>query len=409
MLNFASFGADFQDTANGLEYNFKIDDTTTNTGTLTISKIENVSDDKVPIDDDGMPKREVTEGGVNSVIERSGFFNTTVKTVIISEGVTSIGNNAFNDCRALTTVTFEETTSKLKTIGNNAFNRCTSLESAIIPKGVKKIGNDAFFACTALTSATIPSSVETIGDAVFSCCKSLPEIIVEEGNAQYKDIDGVLSTKDGKQLMCYPAGKVDTSYIIPNSVETIGVMAFYECKSLTSVTMPNSVTKIGECAFDINGGGFLNVYYIGSRVEWNKITIDMFNDAIIHYTGETLTVKKVWQDNKNSSLRSKPTLVLYTVTKDENGDSKYKIMGANEYKQYNFTYTNDVPVKFDEDTKKVTDGNGEDVWLCKITIFYYYFDENHNKKTQPNTYAVSEDPMEGYTSTAPTPKLTTKS
>ncbi len=405
MLNFASFGADFQDTANGLEYNFKIDDTTTNTGTLTISKDDDVSDDKVPIDDDGMPKREVTEGGVNSVIDRNRYGeNTTVKTVIISEGVTSIGQYAFYSCESLKNLTIP---SSVKTIGNNAFNRCTSLESAIIPKGVKKIGNDAFFACTALTSATIPSSVETIGDAVFSYCKSLPEIIVEEGNAQYKDIDGVLFTKDGKQLICYPAGKVDTSYIIPNSVETIGVMAFYECKLLTSVTMPNSVTKIGEGAFWC--GAVPDVYYIGSEVEWNKITIYEFNEARIHYTGETLTVKKVWQDNKNSSLRSKPTLVLYTVTKDENGDSKYKIMGANEYKQYNFTYTNDVPVKFDEDTKKVTDGNGEDVWLCKITIFYYYFDENHNKKTQPNTYAVSEDPMEGYTSTAPTPKLTTKS
>ena len=130
----------------------------------------------------------------------------------------------------------------------------TDIDVVIIPETYKGypvtlIGNGAFQDCTSLTSITIPSSVTSIGSYAFSGCTSLESIIVDENNTAYKLIDGVLYSKDGTTLVCYPAGKKDTSFTIPSSVTSIGRDAFYGCTSLTSVTIPESVTSIGSFAF----------------------------------------------------------------------------------------------------------------------------------------------------------------
>ena len=106
-----------------------------------------------------------------------------VKSVIITDGVTSIGNWAFA--------------------------RCTSLSSVTIPNSVTSIGESAFYGCESLTSVTIPDSVTSIGESAFRDCASL------------------------------------TSVTIPDSVTNIGWYAFDNCTSLTSVTIPDSVTNIG--------------------------------------------------------------------------------------------------------------------------------------------------------------------
>jgi hypothetical protein len=83
----------------------------------------------------------------------------------------------------------------------------------------------------------------------FGECRKLTAISVSAGNRQYKDIDGVLFTKDGKTIHTYPAGKTQAPYTIPDSVTSIGNYAFSDCTGLTSVTIPNSVTSIGDAAF----------------------------------------------------------------------------------------------------------------------------------------------------------------
>ncbi len=98
-------------------------------------------------------------------------------------------------------------------IGNGAFNNCTSLTSINIPNGVTSIGNYAFYNCTSLTSINIPESVTSIGYCAFSNCNSL------------------------------------TSIKIPNGVTSIGNYAFNNCTSLNSIKIPESVTSIGYYAF----------------------------------------------------------------------------------------------------------------------------------------------------------------
>ena len=115
------------------------------------------------------------------------FWNTDVTSIVIEEGVTSIGNNAFYDCTSLTSVT--------------------------IPGNVESIGESAFYYCDNLTDVTLQDGVKSIGDAAFIWCNNL------------------------------------TNIVLPNSVTSIGYYAFKDCTSLTSITIPDSVTSIGNDAF----------------------------------------------------------------------------------------------------------------------------------------------------------------
>ena len=125
------------------------------------------------------------------------------------------------------------------------------IPATIDGKTVTSIGDEAFFLCTSLTKITIPRSVMNIGELVFFECTSLININVEENNKNYISENGVLFNKEKKQIICYPAGKQDSRYIIPEGVTSIGNFAFAYCSSLTEITIPSSVMNIGEGAFGV--------------------------------------------------------------------------------------------------------------------------------------------------------------
>ncbi len=134
-------------------------------------------------------------------------------------------------------------------IGNKAFYQCKSLTNITIPNSVKCIERSAFYGCTNLTSINISDSVKGIQKYAFSGCSSLTKISVDNNNTNYKSIDGVLYSKDGTIIECYPAGKGDENYTIPNGVTSIESSAFEGCTGLTGINIPDSVTSIEDCTF----------------------------------------------------------------------------------------------------------------------------------------------------------------
>lgn len=296
------------------------------------------------------------------VIERPWeSYKDKIKTVVICDGVTTIGDWTFNSCETLTNVTIGDS---VRMIGDYAFSQCNSLAnftvdinnqyfssdecgilfnkdktiliqypgcnvrtSYLIPNSVTTIDESAFFGCVNLSNITIPDSVTKIGDSAFEDCDRLTNITVDSDNEYYSsDEDGVLFNKDKTVLIKYPQGNTRTCYIIPDSVITIDVcaffdskaltnltigkgvktigerafvhcygltsiiipdnvttildFAFYSCYHLTSITLGNGITSIGDYAFCWYAN-LTNVYYNGSEVEWNTISFGDGNDELL--------------------------------------------------------------------------------------------------------------------------------
>ena len=303
----------------------------------------------------------------NSVtsIGYGAFYGCTgLTSITIPDSVTSIGSNAFEYCTGLTSITIPNS---VTSIGERAFWGCTGLTNITIPNSVTSIGDFAFYRCSSLTSITIPNSVTSIGYEAFNGCTGLTSINVASGNNYYSGNNGILFNKKKTELIRYPEGKSQTSYTIPNSVTSIGSAAFYDCTDLTSITIPNSVTSIGGSAFfgctgltsitipdsvtsigsytffcsgltsitipdsviSIGNRAFFgctvkDVYYTGSKDEWEAISVGELNDCLLD-----ATIHYNWIDDSVLSLnRSEMTVsnnvcpYLYASIRNNSGYEK---------------------------------------------------------------------------------------
>ena len=133
----------------------------------------------------------------------------------------------------------------VKKISPSAFRDCNTLTSILLSEGVSSIGDKAFYRCTALTDIQIPKSVKQIVLLdLFAGCNSLTAITVEEGCTACKAVDGVLFSADGQTLFHYPALKEGAAYSIPDGVKIVIPAAFDNNKLLQTLSIPKSVEKI---------------------------------------------------------------------------------------------------------------------------------------------------------------------
>jgi len=153
--------------------------------------------------------------------------------VVVPEGVTSIGQGAFEDCVELFEV---ELPDSLTSIGEAAFATCTNLQAISVPEGVTEIGQNAFYRCLSLAEVHLPDSLTEIDISLFSGCESLVSIRLPR---QLKGIE--------EYAFSYCSSL--TSISIPESVTSLGDCVFFACKSLTSISLPGSLTSIGDSAF----------------------------------------------------------------------------------------------------------------------------------------------------------------
>ena len=163
------------------------------------------------------------------------------------------GHTHSGDVVVPATVTYNGTTYKVVGIGGDdvdGFNECEVLTSIVISEGVETIGKNALAECPNLVSVVIPSTVDEVVESSLAYCPKLTTITVDSSNEDYCSVDNVLFTKDMTALVQYSCGASATGYQIPSTVTTIWEEAFAESPNLVSVTIPDSVTTIRNAAFN---------------------------------------------------------------------------------------------------------------------------------------------------------------
>jgi len=150
-------------------------------------------------------------------------WKTTITDIDIDEGITSIGNYAFNGFSGISSIAF--------------------------PTTVTRIGASAFQLCKNLSNVNIPTWITYIGDGAFAGCDLMTVIGVDPSHQVFTSYDGILFDIDMKTLLAFPSGK-SGDCVIPESVETIGDCAFLYSRKLTSFTIPATVVRINNYAFE---------------------------------------------------------------------------------------------------------------------------------------------------------------
>ena len=160
--------------------------------------------------------------------------------------VSILGDMAFAFNNRLTYVTIPDS---VIYIDDGAFAACRNLIRVTMPDSVKRIGVSVFVGCFNLTSIRIPDSVTDIGANPFRD-SGVTEIVVSPNHPALYVIDGILFSRIDSRLICYPSGRQNGEYTIPQGTRVIGAHAFSHSYQLSSVTIPPSVTEIGDYAFN---------------------------------------------------------------------------------------------------------------------------------------------------------------
>jgi hypothetical protein len=195
--------------------------------------------------------RTVTLVGYGSCKDR----DVTVATLYDGKPVTAVGASAFENCRAVYSVTLPE---GLSAIGDKAFKGCEVLSTVNIPEGVRVIGSEAFKNCKSLTGITLPESVTEIGDGAFAYCSNLREITLPSrvdqfGTHTFEWCTSLVSVAlpEGVRLLdcTFYVCESLKSVTLPRGITEIGTHSFNGCTSLQSITLPSSVEKLGSFSF----------------------------------------------------------------------------------------------------------------------------------------------------------------
>ena len=412
--------------------------------------------------------------GIKTIDEYAFCGCSSLEEVVFGDNVTTIGENAFSRCESLKEITLPDT---VTTIEKHAFQECTGLTRITIPAGVSFIREQAFFRCdnlqeiivheenqkfsndeygvlfnkdktelvqypignkrasyiipdsvtairgysfsycNSLTSVTIPDSVKTIGGYAFTRCSNLADIIIGEGvtKISYHAMSNCTSLK---------------SVTIPDSVTIIDDGAFFYCSNLESVIIPVSVSSIEYGAFS-DCYNLKDVYYEGTREQWNAIEIDtrystnapLFS-ATIHYNYKpTFTGIKGDYFYKDDVKQKAYQLVEfegdYYFINDYNKIAKNKRIYLSQRFVDGFTYEDGTPLKvgyyeFDENGKMIIKNgvvgdyfykNGVRLNAYQLVEYegdFYFINDSHKVAKNKRIY-LSQSFVEGFTYADGTP------
>lgn len=259
-------------------------------------------------------------------------FIDSIKTIIITDGVTYIGRECFYECKNLESIYIGK---DVKNIGFMAFESCTSLKDVYLSEGLNEIGGSVFEYCTSLKRIDLPESLNKIGGYAFSDCDSLEDIT------------------------------------IPNSVTTIGGSAFENCSNLKTVTLPVGTTSLlgdyyADYVFEYCNS-LTDIYYAGTEEQWkqiknydevkysvnkhyehthdyiesNKIVASITDDGLITYTCSTCGISKneIIPKIDSASISLSANILAYNGKAKSPTVSAKDIVGATLVKDVDYTVT----------------------------------------------------------------------
>lgn len=246
--------------------------------------------------------------GVSDVREKL-FYNSSLKKVTLTDGITSVGRLAFSGSK----LEAIEIPSSVTELGYSAFKDAEELsEVTFADNGKDMLVRDEAFYNTGIEKIIIPENISYIGNLCFAKCKNLTDISVAKDNNSYASVDGVFYNKACTKLISCPAGKTGSytvsdavmsfatgafegsqlsEIIIPNESKlmTIGLRTFYGCKNLTHITIPDSVQSIEYYAFaycdnleqvDISASSQLGGIYSGAFYNCAKLVGIVIPDTV---------------------------------------------------------------------------------------------------------------------------------
>jgi len=169
-----------------------------------------------------------------------------ITEIVVEEGITHIGRDAFSYMQNITKVTLPDS---VTSIGQEAFSGCSRLTQVDLGQGVVEIAAGAFDWCWRLEQITLPASLEQL-DCAFAGCSALEAIYVAEGNTDFCSVDGILFNMEKAKLIRYPSAMEGTSYTIPDTVTIVGERAFDCSQNLEEITLGSNVESIEGYAFN---------------------------------------------------------------------------------------------------------------------------------------------------------------
>ena len=193
--------------------------------------------------------------------------NSEITSVVIEDGVTSIGNNAFSNCTKLETITIPDS---VVSIGDNAFYNCSSLKEITLPENISELSTNIFDSCESLEKAVLPAKLLRIGDSAFRDCYLLKEIEIPADT---------VSIGYEAFANCHSLEKA----ALPSGLDTIYDRAFAGCTSLKDFTIPSGLTGI-------SGSSLAGTKLESIGIEEGNTTFTVDNGMLLDSTGTTLII-----------------------------------------------------------------------------------------------------------------------
>ena len=280
----------------GLEYEL-LDD-----GTYTVAGIGTFTGSTLVI------PAQHEEKDVTQIKTNAFYNNSSLKVIVIPNTIKKVNSQAFRSCNIIyANIDAEQ-------IADQALQGCGYLEKLDIGKNVKILGQRICMSASKVRDVTILTEQAYINGRILEC-QLLEKIKVNKDNNMYKEIDGVLFSKDGKKLYVYPISKVGNTFKIPEEVEEIEENAFYNSLYLKNININNTIKNVKSSAFS-----------------WTNIEFAYLNSE--NNNGEIFKSSKI----KNIKIGTNVKVMTYRTFRDCNNIEEIEYEGTIE--EWNLINTN---------------------------------------------------------------------